>query len=118
MTGNPFRRIASLLGAYLLVLHAFGMGAMAAPAAVEAPLLVICTLEAQNPSPGTPDHAPVQHAPCALCGLGACAIVAPPSNALLAPLAIGIAAPLMATRSALPIRTPDSARPRGPPLAA
>ncbi|MEJ0011910.1 MAG: hypothetical protein WDM94_04620 [Bauldia sp.] len=119
MTGNTLRRFVAVLAAYLVLLHALGMGAMAAPAGAQAgPLLVVCTIDAHASSPASPDHAPAEHTPCALCGLGACA-AAPPSDASLpAPVAIAIAPPAAATVSVLPTRVVESAAPRGPPPAA
>jgi hypothetical protein len=117
MTIQPARRFFAVFAAYLMVLHALGMGAMAAPVAVNGALFVVCSMDDQAGAPDTPDHAPAQHPPCALCGLGACAAAAPPADSVLAEFAPTAIAILVLTRQpALSARFVVAARPRGPPL--
>jgi hypothetical protein len=117
MTRPALRRFLAALAAYLVVLHAIGMGAMAAPVA-EGPLLVLCSMDDPGTAPGAPDHGLAQHAPCALCGLGACAVATPPADASPALYAPPPVARLVGTaQRAAPLNVVDSARARGPPVA-
>lgn len=116
MTGEPIRRFIAALAAYLMVLHALGMGAMAAPSAVSGPLAVICSIEADASAPVTPAHAPADHAPCALCGLGACAVAPTAAGSVPMPRAtVSIAAPPVAVSANRATPRFDAASPRGPP---
>jgi hypothetical protein len=111
------RRNLAILAAYLVLLHAVGMGAMAAPVHVGSGPVAICSIHGDGASgPASPDHGQAEHAPCALCGLGACAVAPPDAIVVPAPYATAsvIAVPSVAHRAA-PTRYLDASRPRGPP---
>jgi len=111
------RRILAILAAYLVLLHAVGMGAMAAPVDAGPGLFAICSIHGDGASgPAAPDHGQAEHAPCALCGLGACAVTPPDAIAVPAPPAAAsvVALPMVARRAA-PLRYLNASRPRGPP---
>jgi hypothetical protein len=113
------RRIATALAGYLMLLHVVAMGAVAAePIGLDAGLFVICSAHSGAPdTPAPPDHSS-QHAPCALCGLGHCAITSPPAVALSLELAATMVVEVPAAAPAVLSRYVDASRPRGPPLRA
>jgi hypothetical protein len=114
------RRLFHLLAAYLVVLHAMGMAAMAAPSASAAdPFAVICTLDGQTSNPDDPSHPGAHHVPCALCGLGASAVASPPEAPVLADIPPAqVDGPHPEARVIVVSRTCVVPQPRGPPAAA
>jgi hypothetical protein len=114
------RRLFHLLAAYLVLLHAMGMAAMAAPVASPAdPFAVICSLDGHTSSPDDPTHPGTHHVPCALCGLGASAVASPPEPPALADVPRAHAdGPRPEARAIVVSRTCVIPQPRGPPAAA
>jgi hypothetical protein len=114
------RRILAAIAAYLMLLHTVAMGAMAAePVELDAGLFVICSTHSGGSSVPAPSDHGAQHPPCALCGLGHCAIAVPPGAALRVDFATTAVVEIPATTPvAVPTRYLDASRPRGPPLAA
>ncbi len=114
------RRFLRILPAYLVMLHAFGMAAMAEPGALtDNPLGVICTIDGHQSAPSEPGHSDAHHVPCALCGLGACAAATPSQVAAPAPThQPGVNARPVERRISLAAHHYVVAQPRGPPVAA
>jgi hypothetical protein len=109
-------RFFRLLAAYLVVLHAMGMAAMAAPSPAD-PFGVICTIDGHSSGQDDPVH-PSHHVPCALCGLGACAVAAPPEVVVPAEFPREhINVPRVEARVVVTARPCVVPQPRGPPAA-
>jgi hypothetical protein len=114
-------RILRVLAAYLIVLHALGMAAMAAPVpSPDDPLGVICTVDGDQSDPTVPGHPASHQVPCALCGLGSCAVAAPseaygPAEMPLASAGAPRPEPRITVAARPCVVPPDS---RGPPIAA
>ena len=111
------RRILATLAACLMLLHTVAMGAFAAePTGLDAGLFIICSTHGGTPDAPPPTDHGSQHAPCALCGLGHCAIAPPPAVAsLFGFAAIAVVAIPATAPVAVPTRYVDASRPRGPP---
>jgi hypothetical protein len=112
------RRLLSILAAYLVLLHALGMAAMAAPLPGDA-LGIVCTLDGHQSSPSDSGHSDTHDAPCALCGLGACAVAAPPESASPAlPVSAALLVRNIEKRVLVVARPWTASQPRGPPATA
>jgi hypothetical protein len=114
------RRLLHVLAAYLVLLHAMGMAAMAAPdASTAGPFAIICAVDTLPSAPGDSDHPVTHHVPCALCGLGASSVASPPEAPALADFPpLRIAVPLPEARTVAVAPTCIVPQPRGPPSAA
>jgi hypothetical protein len=112
-------RLLRVLAAYLVVLHAVGMGAMAAPVAASAATFgVICTLDGHASNTGDPAHPSSHQVPCALCGFGSCAAAVPPESGLPGPQSrVPADRAHLLERGAVNAPTCAIAQPRGPPAA-
>lgn len=111
------RRIVTAVAVCLMLLHTVAMGASAAePTGLDAGLFIICSTHGGTPdAPPLTDHGS-QHAPCALCGLGHCAMATPAAVASAFGFAATAGAAILATAPvAVPTRYIDASRPRGPP---
>jgi len=111
------RRILAALAACLILLHTVAMGALAAePIGLDSGLFVICSAHGGTPDTPPPADHGSQHAPCALCGLGHCAVATPPAVALPLDFATAVVPEIPALAPvAVPTRYVDASRPRGPP---
>jgi len=115
------RRILTAIAAYLVLLHTLAMGAMAAePLGPDASAFVICSDHVGGTNAPLPADHGARHSPCALCGLGHCAIATAPAVGFPIRFPTTIAADEIpaAASIAVPPRYLDSSRPRGPPPAA
>jgi hypothetical protein len=111
------RRILAAIAACLMLLHTVALGALAAePIGLDAGFFVICSAHGGAPDAPPPTDHGSQHAPCALCGLGHCAVATPPAVALPLEFATAVAAEIPAVAPVMvPTRYVDASRPRGPP---
>jgi hypothetical protein len=114
--GLTTRRFLAALAACLMLLHTLAMGAWAAePSGLDAGLFVICSAHGGTPdNPPPADHGS-QHAPCALCGLGQCAMATPAAALPLDISAAVVAENPAAAPVSVPTRYVDASHPRGPP---